>query len=154
VPICPPTREHWRHMANTIELVLPSACPSPQPKWQIDRFNPAISAQLMAESPHNGRPYRRKLPLPMKRSRPPSITIPLAHPSPQPKRHLNWLSRFCADDRSVPILHNGTPLPPQNCPLPWGRSGPHLIHGSLGQPESSAEMASRSVQPFLQGLLV
>ena len=25
-------------LANTIELVLPSADPSPQPKWQIDQF--------------------------------------------------------------------------------------------------------------------
>jgi len=52
---------HWRHLANTIELVLPSAHPSPEPKWAIDRF-----------------------------------------------------SRFCTDD------HNGTPIPPQNCPFPWG----------------------------------
>jgi len=27
-------------------------------------------------------------------------------------------------------------------------SGPHLIHGSLGTPESSTQMASRLVQPF------
>ena len=36
---------------------------------------------------------------------------------------------------------------PQNCPS-YGRSGPHLIHGSLGLLESTAETASRSVQPF------
>jgi len=29
-----------------------------------------------------------------------------------------------------------------------------VIHGSLGLPESSTHMASRSVQPFLQGSLV
>jgi len=29
---------HWRHLANTIELVLPSAHPSPQSKRQINRF--------------------------------------------------------------------------------------------------------------------
>jgi len=23
-------------------------------------------------------------------------------------------------EKSVPILYNGTPLPPQNCPFPWG----------------------------------
>ena len=32
-------RAHWRHLANTIELVLPSAHSSPQPKRQIDRFS-------------------------------------------------------------------------------------------------------------------
>jgi len=31
---------------------------------------------------------------------------------------------------------------------------PHLTHGPLGPPKSSTQMASRSVQPFLQGLLV
>jgi len=30
---------HWCHLANTTELVLPLAHPSPQPKRQIDRFN-------------------------------------------------------------------------------------------------------------------
>ena len=38
-PLCPPMWAHWHHLANTIELVLPSAHPSPQPKWQIDRFS-------------------------------------------------------------------------------------------------------------------
>jgi len=32
-------RAHWRHLVNTIELVLPSAHSSPQPKRQIDRFS-------------------------------------------------------------------------------------------------------------------
>ena len=39
VHICPPMISHWRYLANTIELVLSSAHPSPQPKRQIDRFN-------------------------------------------------------------------------------------------------------------------
>ena len=30
----------------------------------------------------------------------------------------------------------------------FGRSGPHLTPGSLGQPESISQTASRSVQPF------
>jgi len=29
-----------------------------------------------------------------------------------------------------------------------GRSGPYLMHGSLGPPESTPQTASRSVQPF------
>jgi len=33
----PSMRAHWRHLANTIKLLLPSAHPSPQPKRQIDR---------------------------------------------------------------------------------------------------------------------
>ena len=36
---CPPMRAHWRHLANTIEIVLPSIHPSLQCKLQIDRFS-------------------------------------------------------------------------------------------------------------------
>jgi len=32
-PMCHPMWACWRHLANMIELVLPSAHPSPQPKW-------------------------------------------------------------------------------------------------------------------------
>jgi len=35
-----------------------------------------------------------------------------------------------------------------------GDMDPHLIHGSLVVPESSNQMVSQLVQPFLQGLLV
>ena len=57
--------------------------------------------------------------------------LPLAHRSPQPKRHLDWFSRFCTDDRKVPaIRYNGTPLPLKTAPFHRG-CGPHLIHGSL-----------------------
>jgi len=45
--MCPPMRAHWRHLANTIELVLPSAHPTPKPKRQIDRFT--IFAQITEE---------------------------------------------------------------------------------------------------------
>jgi len=38
-PMCHPMWAHWSHLANTIELVLPSTHPSPQPKRQIDRFS-------------------------------------------------------------------------------------------------------------------
>jgi len=36
--MCHPMWAHWRHLANMIELVLPSAHTSPQPKLQDDRF--------------------------------------------------------------------------------------------------------------------
>jgi len=37
-------RAHWRHLANTIELLLPSAHPSLQLKRQIDRFSHSYAA--------------------------------------------------------------------------------------------------------------
>jgi len=53
-------------MANTIELMHPSAHWSPQPKRQIDRLSRSYTA--------HGRksPYPPELPLPMGRSGPPS----------------------------------------------------------------------------------
>jgi len=62
---------------------------------------------------------------------PPSNTVPTAHPSPQPKRHLDQLSRFRTGDS---ILRWDAPFPAQNCPFPWGHLDPHLIHDSLGPP--------------------
>jgi len=77
------------------------------------------------------------------------FVISLAHPSPQPKRHHNRFSRFCTDDRRVSLYFTmGCSFPPQNCPFPWG-SWPHLIHGYIDLPESSAQTASRSVQPLI-----
>jgi len=40
---------------------------------------------------------------------------------------------------------------PTELPLPVGDVDPHLIHGSLGRPESTVQRASWSVQPFLHG---
>ena len=59
--------------------------------------------------------------------------IPGANPSPQPKLHLDRLSRFCPDDRRVFHIYftMRRPLPPQNFPFSWG-SGPPS--GSLGLP--------------------
>ena len=43
---------------------------------------------------------------------------------------------------------------PQKLALPMGHLDSRLIHGSPGPPESLTQMATRSVQPFLQGSLV
>jgi len=65
------------------------------------------------------------------------LMIPWAHPSPQPKRHLDQFSRFCTDDRRVFFYFTmGRPSP--KCPS----------YGDLDQPEFSTQTASRSVQPF------
>ena len=54
----------------------------------------------------------------------------------------------------VPILWNWTPLYPSKLPLPMEESRPSSNTCFPGQPESSTQMASRSVQPFLQDSLV
>jgi len=55
--------------------------------------------------------------------------------------------------QKVPMLYNGRPFCPK-LPLLMGDLDHNLIRGSLGQPESLTQTASRSVQPFLQGSLV
>jgi len=78
------------------------------------------------------------------------IILPWIHPSPQPKRQLNWFSSFCTvHDSQSTYITMGRPSPPQNCPS-WVDLDSHLIHGSSGPPESIIQTASQSVQRFLQ----
>jgi len=56
--------------------------------------------------------------------------------------------------RTVTVLYNGLPVYPSKLPLPMLASGPHVIPGSLGLPESGMQMATWSFQPFLQSSLV
>jgi len=52
---------------------------------------------------------------------PPSNTIPWAHSSPQPKRHLDRFSCYRTGTADCPYtLQWGTPFAPQNRPFPWG----------------------------------
>ena len=44
--------------------------------------------------------------------------------------------------------------PPSKLPLPMGNQDPHIMHGSLGSPKSSTQMASHLVQLLLQGSLL
>jgi len=136
----PPIRAHWIHLANTIELVLPSAHLSRRQKRQIDRFSrfrtahSRVSSGTLASSGEYD-------------------VLLSAEPSPQPKRQINRFSRSCtAHGRKFLFFTVGDPLPP-NCPFLWG-SRPNLIHDSLGPSEPKTKTASRSVQPFLQGSLV
>jgi len=128
--------------------VHPSALSSPQPKWQINWFS--RFAQVTTESPYTLQwaslspkiaPYHRGL-------------------DPHLTQFLGWPIQahnpnFAEMTTEWPYtLQWDTPLPRQNYPVPWGIWAPHLVHGSLGPPESSTETAYRSVQPFLQGSLV
>jgi len=175
--MCPHQRAHWCHLANTIELVLPSAHPSPQSKRQsVQSFlhssrqkvpilyngrpfpqncpfswgglgplsiswflepdpahNPncimiasAIFAQVTAKCPYTLQwmPLPPKLPLPMG-----DLDPHVRHDSLDPSEPTNQTaslsvhSRFCTDNHSVPILYNGTPLPPSKLPIHMGGSG-------------------------------
>jgi len=68
--------------------------------------------------------------------------IPWGRPSPQFKLHHDWFSYFHTGDCRVSLYFTmERSFPPQNCPFPWGDLDPHLIHGSLGPPKSSTQMA-------------
>jgi len=110
------------HLANTIELVLPLAHLSPQPKREIDLFSRFCTAHGRESLCFAvGAPFPKNCPFPTGSG---FVMIPWAHPIPQSKRCLDWLSCFCIDDHSVPILYNGTPLPPSKLPLPMGDLDP------------------------------
>jgi len=54
-----------------------------------------------------------------------------AHPSPQPKWHLDQFSRFCKANGRTPIYFTMGRLFPPKLPLPMGYLNPNLIHGFL-----------------------
>jgi len=56
---------HWRHLANTIELMLPSAHPSPQSKREIDRFSRSCTAHGRKSLYLQWAVLFQKMPLPM-----------------------------------------------------------------------------------------
>ena len=72
---------------------------------------------------------------------PPNSTSQMASQLVQPFLHSTW--------QRVPILYNRSPLLPLKIAPLRGDLNPHLIHGSLGLPKSISQMASWSVEPFL-----
>ena len=64
--------------------------------------------------------------------------LPWGHPSLESKRHLDRFSRFCTAHRRVSRFTNG-PLP-LKIALSHGHLDPHILHGSLCPPESSAQI--------------
>jgi len=103
-----------------IEVVLPSAHPSPQPKWQIDRFSHFCTAHGRVSSGTLVPPGEYDWILAS--FIPPESTVQMTNQSVQPFLH-SWRQK-------VPILYNVRPFPPK-LPFAWGHLD-HLIHDSLG----------------------
>jgi len=109
---------HWRHLANMIEPVHPSAHSSPQPKRQMDRFSRFLHS-LRQKVPilYSGCPYPPELPFPMgiSTSHVTHDALGLCEPTTQtaPRSVQPCLHRW---PQSVPILV--CLFPPQNCSLP------------------------------------
>jgi len=95
---------HWRHLANTIELVHPSAHSCPQPKRQMDwfsRFCTAYGRKCLYFT--MGAPIHQNCPFPWGIWTFHVTHDALGHANPQPKRHLDRFSRVCTDDRRVSL---------------------------------------------------
>ena len=130
---------HWRHLANTIEFVHPSAHSSPQPKRQMDRFIRfciAYGAKCLYFT--MGAPIHQNCPFPWgiwishvthDAFGPHESTTQTANRSVQPFFHRSR--------KSVAIRYNGPPpLALKIAPSHIGDLDPHvgLIHGSLAHP--------------------
>jgi len=141
---CPSIRAHWRHLANTIELVHPSTHSSPQSKRQMDRFSRFCTAYgrkclyfAIGASIHQNCPFPSGIwtsHVTRDAFRPCEPRTQTAPRSVQPSLHI-W-------PRSVSIVYNGLPVFPSKLPLPILASGPHAIRASLGPPESGMQMVT------------
>jgi len=119
-------RVHRRHLANTVEFVLPSAHPE-----CINPNGKSIGSVVSAQPPSNSWFLG-----PVRAHNPNGISIG---------------SAVFAQVTTVSIYFTMGHPSPLKLPLSMERSGPNLIHGSLDPPESSTQTASRSIEPFLQG---
>ena len=115
-----------------------------------------LSPKIASLCGGSGRPYAMHM-------------LPWAHPSPQPKRHFDWFSRFCTAHgrvssgmprhdlppklplcmgicslQTIPILYNESPFPRFHRVI-WTSSNTY----SLGPSTLTTQTASRSVQAFL-----
>jgi len=126
---------------------------------RIDRYvGPPLFAQVTAERPYTlewAASPRSKLPLLIGGSGPHLIHYLLGPPEPTTQTESRSVRPFLHNSRqTVPVLYNGRLSSPQNYPFPWGNVDSHLIHGSLGPPQTSNLTASRSVQQFLESTLL
>ena len=147
--MCPPMWAHWRHLANTIELVLPSAHSSPQPKRQIDRFSRFCTAHgrvssgtLAPRGEYDWNcalcgPWLIRLNLCFLRTT--RVHNPKENRSAQP---------FCTAHSRKSLYFTMGDLSPKVAPAHGGDLYPHLIHDYLGKSQRIIQMVSRSVQPF------
>jgi len=141
---CPSTRARWHHLANTIQLVDPSVHSSPQSKRQINRFSRLCTAYgRKCLYLTMGSPIHQNCPFPWSiwtshatrdAFGPCEPTTQTAPRSVQPSLH-RW-------PRSVSIVYNGLPVSPSKLPLPMLASGPNVIRGSLGPPQSGTQMVT------------
>ena len=132
-----------------------------QPTWvhnpngKIDRFSCFCTASRQkVPILYNVQPFPPKLPLPMGDLNPHLTHDSLGISEPTTQRASRPVLPFLQMTAECPYTLQWDAPSPSKSLLLMGDLDPHLIHGSVGQPESSTQTASRSVQPFSQGSLV
>jgi len=122
--MCPPMRALWRHLANTIELVHPSAELSPPPKRQIDRFSRFCTAHdrkclyfTMGAPIHQNCPFAWVIWTPY------LTHDSCAHASPNTNGTSIGSAVLHRWLQSIPILYNGSPVSPSKLSLLMGYPG-------------------------------
>jgi len=97
-------KAHWRHVANTIELVHPSAHSSPEPKRQMDRFSrfyTAYSRKCLYFT--MGAPIHQNCPFPSGIWTSHVTHDALSPCEPTTQTALDRFSRVCTDYRRVSL---------------------------------------------------
>jgi len=118
-------RIYWRHLVNTIELLLPSAHQSPQTKQQIDRFSRFCTAHGKKSLDYNRQPFPKKLPLPA-RDVDPHLTDDFLGQYKPTIQTASWSVQLFSHRwlQTVPILYHGMSLSPIKIAPSHGGSGP------------------------------
>ena len=146
--MCAPVRAHWRHLANTSELVLPLAHLSPQPKWHVDWFSRFCTAHG-SKSLHFtvGAPFPQNCPFSSGCG--PHLTHDSsAHPRPKAKRHLDRFSPFLRGS----LLYCDRPTDRPHYFIGNNRRYLHSLHLRMPTRQLGHLTASESSQPSTCGL--
>jgi len=111
--MCPSVRAHWRHQANTIELVASFGSPESTTQAANQWFRPFLnSSQQEIPIFYNGRPTR--MAPSHGGSGPHLIYDSLGLSKPTPKWHLDWFSLFTQMTVECPYtLQWEVPSPPK-----------------------------------------
>jgi len=119
-------------------------------QWRQHDIGSAVFVQMTAECPYNGMPLSPLIVAPFHGGSGPPSNKWFLGPIRVHNPSIGFI-RCCSDDRNVSLYFTMVRFFSSELPFPMGDLNPRLIHGSLGPPEFSPQVASRSVEPFLHG---
>ena len=129
---------HWCHLANTIELVLPSAHRIPQSKQQIDRFSRFCTAHCTKSLYFTmGDPFCQNCPFSWGIWTPSNSSFLAAVRAYNLNGTTIGSAVFAQVTTERPYTLQWTAPRPQNCPFPWGIWTPisHMVPSAHTSPQ-------------------